>query len=65
MINQNKNNQSRLHPGSLTGQKITPRLSLNLHTMPQTANTSFKKWLVLGISIFVFMIIIVIIFSSF
>jgi len=65
MINQNKNNQSRLRPGILPNQKTMPHLSLNLHTMPQTSNSYFKKWLILGISIFIFMVIIVVIFSSF
>ena len=64
MSNQPKNSQSRLRPGVLGSSKM-PRLSLNLHTMPQTSNSYFKKWLILGISIFVFMVIIMIIFSSF
>jgi len=63
MINQNKNNQSRLRPGILANAKM-PRLSLNLHTMPQTANSYFKKWLILGILIFIFMIVLAVIFSS-
>jgi len=64
-MNQLKNNQSRLRPGILANSKIMPRLSLNLHTMPQTSKSYFKKWLILGISIFVFMLVIVVIFSSF
>lgn len=65
MITQNKNNQSRLRPGVLSNSKLMPRLSLNLHTMPQTSTKYFKKWLILGLSIFVFMVIIAIIFSSY
>ncbi|MHB8903615.1 MAG: hypothetical protein ACYC40_00735 [Patescibacteria group bacterium] len=60
-----KNNQSRLRQGALSNSKIMPRLFLNLHTMPQTSTKSFKKWLILGISIFIFMVIIAVIFSSF
>lgn len=65
MITQNKNNQSRLRPGVLSNSKVIPRLLLNLHTMPQTSTKYFKKWLILGLSIFVFMVIIAIIFSSY
>lgn len=65
MINQNKNNQFRLRPGIFSNSKMMPNLSLNLHTMPQTSTSYFKRWLVLGISIFVFVIIVVIILSSF
>jgi hypothetical protein len=65
MISQDKYNPTRPRTGILSGLKAMPRLSLNLHTMPQTSTSYFKKWLILGISIFVFMIIIAIIFSSF
>lgn len=64
MMNQPKNNQSRLRPGILSNSKTMPHLSLNLHTMPQTSTGYFKKWLILGISIFVFILIIAVIFSS-
>lgn len=64
-MSQLKNNQPRLRPGILINSKIMPHLSLNLHTMPQTSNGYFKKWLVLGIAIFVFMLVIVVIFYSF
>ncbi len=66
MINsQSKNNQSRLRQGVLSNSRITPRLSLNLHMMPQTSTKYFKKWLILGISIFILMIIVAVVFSSF
>lgn len=64
-MSQLKNNQPRLRPGILINSKIMPHLSLNLHTMPQTSNSYFKKWLVLGIAIFVFMLVVVVIFYSF
>lgn len=65
MNSQLKNNQSRLRQGALSNSKIMPRLSLNLHTMPQTSTKYFKKWLILGASIFILMIIIAVVFSSF
>lgn len=42
-----------------------PRLSLNLHIMPQTVTTHWKKWLFLGLGILAFFIIASLIFYSF
>lgn len=35
----------------MTGTTKRPRLSLNLHTMPQTVTSNWKKWLFLGVVI--------------
>jgi len=40
-----------------TALRSFPRLSLNLHIMPQTADSHFKKWLFLALFIF-FLIIL-------
>ncbi|MFA7088041.1 MAG: hypothetical protein WC146_01730 [Patescibacteria group bacterium] len=54
-------NKSRTRSSIFTeNQKTRPRLSLNLHTMPQTADSHFKNWLVLGALIFGLMIVIAI-----
>jgi hypothetical protein len=37
--------------------KTLPRLSLDLHTMPQTDNSHFKKWLFLALLIFGLLVI--------
>ncbi|HBA36573.1 TPA: hypothetical protein DCZ15_01710 [Candidatus Falkowbacteria bacterium] len=51
----------RTRPGVLTdNSKTQPRLSLSLHTMPQTADNHFKKWLILGLLVFGLMVIIAI-----
>lgn len=42
-----------------------PRLSLNLHIMPQTVTSNWKKWLFLGIGILVVFIVISLVFYSF
>lgn len=34
------------------------RLSLNLHTMPKTITSHWRKWLILGISILIFFALI-------
>lgn len=39
-----------------TRLRSEPRLSLNLHTMPQSPDSHFKKWLFLALLIFVLMI---------
>ncbi|MEI6529491.1 MAG: hypothetical protein WCN88_03790 [Candidatus Falkowbacteria bacterium] len=47
MLN-NLDPKSRPRPSILGGATKRPRLSLNLHTMPQTVTSHWKKWLVLG-----------------
>jgi len=42
-----------------------PKLSLNLHTMPQTISNNWMKWLVLGLVILSFFAIASLIFYSF
>ncbi len=39
-------------------KQAAPRLFLSLHTMPQTADSHFKKWLFLGLLIFGLMALI-------
>ena len=56
--NPNINKPKTTRPGALNGLKSLPRLSLNLHTMPQTADGHFKKWLVLASLVFALMILI-------
>ena len=46
MLN-NLDPKSKLRPGLLGGAKRS-RLSLNLHTMPQTISGHWKNWLLLG-----------------
>lgn len=41
------------------------KLSLNLHIMPQTITSHWKKWLVLGLVILVVFIIVSLVFYSF
>ena len=45
-------NNKRMRPRGLAGRETPPKLSLGLHTMPQTATGHFKKWLVLALLIF-------------
>ncbi len=59
MLDNRLNNKSVARPGGL-GAKNLPHLSLNLHTMPQTANSHFKKWLFLAALIFGLMILVAI-----
>jgi len=47
MLN-NLDPKSRPQPSALGGAAKRQRLSLNLHTMPQTVTGHWKKWLVLG-----------------
>ncbi len=56
MINNNFHNKTPLRTHKLNS-KLSPRLSLSLHTMPQTANSHFKKWLFLALFIFALMIL--------
>jgi len=59
LVNANNLNKPRpTRPSTLTNPKTLPRLSLNLHTMPQTADGHFKKWLILGTLIFALMVLI-------
>jgi hypothetical protein len=50
MLN-NFDTKSRVRTSILSGVTKRPRLSLNLHTMPQTVTGHWKKWLVLGLII--------------
>jgi len=52
MLN-NLETKSRPLSGNQTNPAKRPRLSLNLHTMPQTVTGHWKKWLVLGFLILV------------
>jgi hypothetical protein len=56
MIN-NLDNKSRSRLKPLGSSTPLPRLSLSLHTMPQTSTGHFQKWLVLGLIIFGLMVI--------
>ena len=55
MVNSNLNH--RLHRLKKNTLKNSPRLSLNLHTMPQSADSHFKKWLFLAGFVFVLVIL--------
>jgi len=44
-------NKLRPRPTAARVAKSWPRLSLNLHTMPQTDGGHWQKWLLLGILI--------------
>jgi len=52
-------NKNRIKPqnGNLRAGKKMPRLSLSLHTMPQTSNSHMKKWLLWGALILLFLVI--------
>lgn len=54
MINNQINNKPRTRPSIFSSAKSLPRLSLSLHTMPQTSTSHFRKWLLLGLLIFCF-----------
>jgi len=58
MLNNNPVNKLRPRSSAMANTKPLPPLSLNLHTMPQTADSHFKKWLVLGLLIFILMILV-------
>jgi hypothetical protein len=58
MLNNSPINKSRSRPNTAINTKPLPRLSLSLHTMPQTADSHFKKWLILGLLIFILMILV-------
>ncbi|MFA5753754.1 MAG: hypothetical protein WC905_00110 [Patescibacteria group bacterium] len=59
MIN-NLDSKPRPRSKLLNDRTPLPRLSLSLHTMPQTSTGHFKKWLVLGLIIFGLMVIVAI-----
>ncbi|MFA5109109.1 MAG: hypothetical protein WC458_01010 [Patescibacteria group bacterium] len=50
--------KARPRSNIFAGQKARPRLSLNLHTMPQTSDRHFKKWLFLAILVFGLMVLV-------
>jgi len=54
MLNSTANNQGPLRP-RVFPVKARPRLSLSLHTMPQTGSSHFLKWLLLALLIFCFL----------
>ncbi|MFA5155082.1 MAG: hypothetical protein WC453_01480 [Patescibacteria group bacterium] len=54
----NSDNKTLARSRSLAAKQALPRLSLSLHTMPQTADSHFKKWLFLGLLIFGLMVLI-------
>lgn len=58
MLNGNDNSKSSARSRSFNSKQVMPRLSLNLHTMPQTADSHFKKWLFLGLLIFGLMVLV-------
>jgi len=58
MISNGLNNSPRSRSRVLSA--AVPKISLNLHMMPQTADNHFKKWLFLGLLIFVVMVLLVI-----
>ena len=57
MLSSDLNNKPRSRP-KITNSKIMPRLSLNIHIMPQTVSSHFRKWLFLGLLIFGLMVLI-------
>jgi len=58
MLNNNENSKSPARSRIFNAKQTLPRLSLNLHTMPQTADSHFKKWLFLALLIFGLMMLI-------
>lgn len=57
MITGNLKNSPRPRTSAFIGSRNFPRVSLSLHTMPQTSDSHFKKWLFLGLLIVGLMII--------
>jgi len=51
MLNNQANNSPRPRSDAPSASKSSPRLSLNLHTMPATENGHWTKWLILGLAI--------------
>lgn len=63
MMNEGFKKPPLTRPGAGIKSRPQPRLFLNLHTMPQTAENQFKKWLILAALIFgLFILILMIIF---
>jgi len=60
MLNNNLDNKLRSRAKIFSPTTSRPPISLNLHTMPQTATGHFKKWLVLSLIIFGLLIIVAI-----
>ncbi len=61
MVSDNNSNNKRTLKSRKISSKIFPRLSLSLHTMPQSADSHFKKWLFLAFFIFGLMVLVAII----
>jgi hypothetical protein len=57
---ENRSNKKVAARAPILGVKNLPHLSLNLHTMPQTANSHFKKWLFLAILMGCLMVLVTI-----
>ncbi len=64
MLNNDSKNKPVTRPSILSSKKSAPRLSLNLHTMPQTAPSHFRKWLFLGLLIFIIMVLAAFLLSN-
>ena len=64
MLIDNINNKPRPRTGAVIGSRSLPRVSLNLHTMPQTSGGQFTKWLVLAFLIVGLMILVAILLFS-
>lgn len=60
MLTGNLNNKPHPRTSAVIGSHNLPRVSLSLHTMPQTSDRLFKKWLYLGLLIVGLMILVVI-----
>lgn len=58
MIAGSPDNKPRPRTSAFIGSRNFPRVSLNLHTMPQTSDSHFKKWLFLGLLIAGLMILL-------
>jgi hypothetical protein len=58
---QEQKNGQRMSPPAATR---APKLSMNLHTMPQTVDSHWKKWLGLGFLVLGIFALILLIFYS-
>ncbi|MGI6373753.1 MAG: hypothetical protein ACOX0C_00145 [Patescibacteria group bacterium] len=53
----NDNSSARTNQGETAASSKQKKLLLNLHVMPKTVTKQWRKWLVLGISIFILLLL--------
>lgn len=59
-FNQNKKISTAFK--NVSEERRIPKISLGLHVMPKTETGHFRQWLVLGLTAFVLIVVIILIF---